>query len=139
MVATYAIGSRVIYVTGGKHIYFVTPDDIERGLKMGFFIPLLSFWTNSFIKIGIALVLMRIKKEWRVGLWLLIGSSVLVAILSTVFQLVTCSPIRAFWTLEMRLSGKYCWAPGPSVYPYIAWGCKLSQSFFFHRLDVNMD
>jgi hypothetical protein len=92
------------------------------------FAMMVSFLTNSFIKIGIALMLMRTKPEWRVGLWLLIGSSVAVAILAIVFQLVQCRPIHAFWNIEMRLSGNYCLAPGPSIYPYLAWGSVFSET-----------
>jgi hypothetical protein len=71
---------------------------------------MLHFWVNSFIKISVALMLLRIRsgKFWNIGLWTLIIGSVVVAFAISMALILSCRPASGYWTLSERLSGA-CW------------------------------
>jgi hypothetical protein len=98
-------------MTGGHHIIFIAPSTMEEALKLGFAVFLLIIYTNLLIKISVALMLLRIKRDfwWRLSLWFLIGMCCFVGVCATITQCLQCRPVSGFWNISERLSGK-CWS-----------------------------
>ena len=101
-------------------------------LHVSFPIWPLSIWGVIFVKISVALMLLRIKqtKTWRIGMAALIGSLVVVGIVATILQILQCRPIQAYWdfTIEAHcMSPKFIHASSyiyNSLYPppfFIGW------------------
>jgi hypothetical protein len=85
-------------------------------------------YPNVLVKISIAIMLLRIKttKMWRIGLYTLIGSLILVGAVSTIVDLVMCRPISAFWSLTDRET--HCWAADKlTIMPVITY-CKRNAA-----------
>jgi hypothetical protein len=125
--ATLAVYCGSLYgiaLTGGHHIIYLSMDTLTRALRLTYFIGLIINYPNILVKISIAIMLLRIKttKAWRIGLYILLGSLVLVGILSTAVVLVMCRPISAFWSLTDRHS--HCWTPDSMATAPVIWYCK---------------
>jgi len=88
-------------ITGGRHIYYIPIDTIERALHLAFPCSILWVWGVTFVKANVALLLLRIKqsKYWQIGIKALLTSLVVVAIIATICDLVQRNPIRANWQI----------------------------------------
>jgi hypothetical protein len=108
-------------LTGGHHIIYLSADTLTRALRLAYIIGFIVSYPNVLIKISIVIMLLRIKttKTWRVGLYILLASLILVGIMSTVVNLVMCRPISAFWSLTDRST--HCWAADNMTAAPVIW------------------
>jgi hypothetical protein len=112
-VLAYILGGIGIGITGGHHVLFLSVDTLQKALKIGFITFLFSLWANLFIKISVALMLLRIKSQsfwWRIFLYALIIVSTIIASAFTIVWFLSCRPLEATWTLQLRLTNA-CWSP----------------------------
>src|ERR1700753_2523783 len=105
-------------------------------MKLAFVVFFLIIYSNLLIKISIALMLLRIKRDfwWRLLLWSLITGCIVVGISATITNIVQCRPTSGFWHLDQRLSG-HCWSNTTFVNISYIWGCRFSITdlrFGFH-------
>ena len=98
--------------TGGRHIVYISPDDLTTVFRLSFIGNILWLWSVTFIKVSIALMLLRIKqtKTWKWAIWSMMAILAASATASTVAELLQCSPIAANWELALRQTS--CWGTG---------------------------
>lgn len=93
----------------GRHIYYVSIADAQVALKLLFINEIVSLFAICFVKISVALFLLRIGNLRR---WLKISliANTLVLVASTVafaiILLVQCRPIYANWNLLAKAKAK---------------------------------
>ncbi|KAF2398790.1 hypothetical protein EJ06DRAFT_496547 [Trichodelitschia bisporula] len=107
----YGIFLQGIHLGVGRHVYYSKPASVTKAMR-GVWIQLLLWtWSITLIKISIAVMLLRIRRDnpWRYWVYFLIGFVVSSAIVSTVLQFVQCSPVSAFW--NPTVPGAKCWTP----------------------------
>jgi hypothetical protein len=108
----------------GYHIIYLSPDVIVEGLRLTYFVGILTTYPNILVKISIAIMLLRIKttKTWRIAIYSLLASLVFVGVISTIVYLFYCRPISAFWSLTDRET--HCWSAENMLIPPTIWYCK---------------
>src|ERR1019366_4332893 len=110
--------------TGGHHIIYIPIPLIIQSLHLTWAVGLIYNYPNILVKISVAIMLLRIKKTkyWRIALYSLIVSLVLVGVASTIVCLVMCRPISAFWSLSERET--HCWSADQMATVSMIWGGK---------------
>jgi hypothetical protein len=68
---------------------------------------ILWLWAVTFVKISVALLLLRIKRDWLWGMLFLAALQIIIAIASTVVRLLGCTPVAAAW--DPTLPNIRCW------------------------------
>ncbi|MCJ1433388.1 hypothetical protein MMC27_002748 [Xylographa pallens] len=95
----------------GRHIYYLTPGNIEQTGKMVWMTEPFSTMSACFGKISIAFQLLRIinkQNRWQAHiLWFMIGSLFLVNVVCLIITFAQCTPVYALWD---RTVGT-CWSP----------------------------
>jgi len=85
----------------GKHIYHLRLDQISMAARLGLFVEEFYVYSVTFVKISIAIVLLRILgptgRAFTIGLYLFIGLVVAVAIACSCWDWLQCRPIQALW------------------------------------------
>jgi hypothetical protein len=116
-----------IAATGGHHIIYIPIPLIIESVHLIWGVGLIYNYPNILVKISVAIMLLRVKrtKYWRIGLYSLIFSLVLVGVASTVMCLVMCRPISAFWSLTERET--HCWTADQMATASMAWGGKVDH------------
>jgi hypothetical protein len=97
---TFVTMMKAAIMTGDRHITFVVPSKFDGAFKLCFISLIFSIWSNVFIKISIAFMLLRIRHTsgWRLGLGTMIVACLLVGFIATLLEFVQCKPISASWT-----------------------------------------
>jgi len=100
-IPTVAVETMIIHYGLGRHIYMVPPQNAVPFLRWIFVLQTFTFWTIAFAKASIAYMIMRImgpERTWRKRImWLNIGIFFIITIITSIFQLVNCRPIKANW------------------------------------------
>ncbi|KAF1810766.1 hypothetical protein P152DRAFT_490431, partial [Eremomyces bilateralis CBS 781.70] len=98
-IGQYAVIVNCIHNGTGRHAVYLTPETIILALRAVWIQQLFWTWSITFIKVSVALMLMRIRndKPWRIWLPLLISFLICSAASSTVLQFIQCTPVRTFW------------------------------------------
>jgi hypothetical protein len=81
----------------GRYEFFSHPNTLSR--KLIWSCLELWCWSITFIKISIALMLLRIKhtKPWRIGLGIMIAIQAVAAFLNTLLNTIQCRPMSALF------------------------------------------
>ncbi|KAF4636603.1 hypothetical protein G7Y89_g1493 [Cudoniella acicularis] len=110
-IATVAVETMIVHYGLGKHMYYVPPQNGVPFLKWVFILQSFTFFTLAFAKASIAILIMRlmgVEGRWlKRLLWVNIVFFFICAILSTVFDLVSCTPIQAQW--DHTIQDAKCW------------------------------
>lgn len=87
----------------GRHNFYIEPEDQMKAARLLYFSQLPWGWSVAFGKIGIALLLLRLKTGlgWRIFLYAMIVVQVVLAVHANTMQLVWCQPISAAWRPEL--------------------------------------
>jgi hypothetical protein len=109
-IADWALTLKINVATGGRHVEYVTLAALRTTLQLSFISLLLWFWSLTFVKVSVCLLLMRIKdtRTWRMGICCLIIFLFVLAVTATICQLLQCNAISDNWTIAH--SGK-CLSP----------------------------
>ena len=94
---------------GGRHQYYLKPEEIKPALKWNYITEILLFLIIPFTKISICFFVLRIKNTGWLK-WLLYGviaGLIITTLVPIVILLAQCRPIRAFWD---KTAGT-CWDP----------------------------
>lgn len=99
-------------ITRGRHIYYLSLDQINRSLKLSYPCWTILLWGVSLVKISVVLLLLRFKQNpvWQFGLKALIAGLLAIAITGTITQLLQCNPISSNWNLLSYTA--HCWPRG---------------------------
>lgn len=83
----------------GQHVYYLSMEELSASAKWSYACSFPYVWVMAFIKISLASLLLRLRRElrWKWFLWTMIIIQILSAIASNIFLLVQCRPIHAFW------------------------------------------
>jgi hypothetical protein len=95
--------------TGGRHIQFISLANIQQALHYYFIAGFVGPYANLLIKASVCAMLLRIMqgKAWRIGVWSLLGTFVVVFLVITVTNALECLPVFAFWNIAERQ--EKCW------------------------------
>ena len=86
------------------------PSDKKAVTAYKFAVLLLWSWGVTFIKISVALMLLRIKRSrpWQVWLGILIAVQIVTVVAGTFVNFLSCKPFYALWYPD--LVGGVCWS-----------------------------
>jgi hypothetical protein len=107
-VINYALTIALITASQGKHIEYVSLSTIVYITKIAYFSRFLWVWSVTTIKTSVALMILRIKQSpaWRIGIFCLVATLLVLGIGQTIALLVQCRPIRDNWAL---VNEGNCW------------------------------
>src|SRR4051812_16087700 len=92
----------------------LTQSQFAEVVKLGVVSVLLWSWAAAFIKISVAVMLVRLRQDsrrlWLVFLYTMMALQVAYGVMVTVFMLVACRPFSETWSFDRISSGK-CLAP----------------------------
>ncbi|KAF2405301.1 hypothetical protein EJ06DRAFT_468532 [Trichodelitschia bisporula] len=93
----------------GRHIYYIPMSELFVSLHYNFAMQSVWTWCITFVKISVALMLLRVTttRGWVYVLWGFNVFLVFFAILTTVLQFVECDPYTAYWN---RTPDAKCWS-----------------------------
>jgi hypothetical protein len=96
-------------VTGARHMQFISLPNIEKALQFYFVTSYFTMYANLLIKASMCAMLLRIMQSrgWRIGVWCLLATIAIVAIVTTITNSLECRPASAFWNLTERF--EHCW------------------------------
>jgi hypothetical protein len=106
----------------GRHFFYVPLSDIVVVLKLEFAGQLLWIWALTFVKLSVALSMIRVtpSRRWQIVLYCFNGFLVVTAVLFVILQLVQCKPISGNWHPG---PGNSCWnRDGLAMSGYISGG-----------------
>ncbi|KAF2685096.1 hypothetical protein K458DRAFT_300834 [Lentithecium fluviatile CBS 122367] len=83
----------------GRRSRFVPFPQRRASLRLLFISQVFWYWSITFVKLSVALLLLRIKhtKRWRIFLYLIMALSVIAVIIQTCFQFLQCRPFSVYW------------------------------------------
>lgn len=127
-ICMFALLVRNYAVTGGRHSFFLSMEQLTEGLRLSFAMMFLWVWAVSLTKMSILLMLLRVKQTtlWVRGITGLIVFVLLVGIGITICQLLQCSPPKANW--EVMLALTHCWNAEKVLRVNYGMSCKLAGS-----------
>ncbi|KAF2201389.1 hypothetical protein GQ43DRAFT_440644 [Delitschia confertaspora ATCC 74209] len=110
-IATVAVETVIVSYGLGRHMYYIPPQNGIPFLKWIFILQSFTFFTLAFAKTSIALFIMRLMgpdRYWRKRFLLLnIAIFFIFTILTTIFDLVACRPLKANW--DHTTPNAKCW------------------------------
>jgi hypothetical protein len=108
--ANWAITIDGLIATGGRHIQYISMSALLKYAQMGFYALPLWVWAMTCIKVSVSLLFLRIEqaRSWKIGIWTFIGVQLIVAITTTILQLLQCRPISDNWSLSDASND--CWS-----------------------------
>ena len=102
----------------GRHIFYLSQnqhslEQLSEAIKLQCFIQIVIIVGVMFVKVSIALFLLRIfglghERWWRWSLYFIMWITVLTSLSSAIIALAQCRPIRKLWNPTVRGS---CWSP----------------------------
>jgi hypothetical protein len=107
--ATWGVTFGIQSTTGGRHIQFISLANIQKALHYYFIAGFVGPYANLFIKASVCAMLLRIMQGnvWRIGVWSLLATFVVIFLVITVTNVLECSPLFAFWNITER--NEKCW------------------------------
>ena len=113
-------------IGGTRHLYYLTPPEIEQVLKWSYIFQCWGIFACTPTKASIALLINRIMRPfrgWR--FWLIVVVITLLAIINTldsIFTYVQCNPAAALW--DKSITNAKCWNPSIQANFSIFQACK---------------
>ena len=103
------LGRHIFYLSQSQH----TLEQLSEGTKLQYMNQIIIIVGVMFIKVSIALFLLRIfglgqKMWWRWSLYLVMWITVLTSLSSAIIVLTQCRPLRKLWNPVVHGS---CWNP----------------------------
>jgi hypothetical protein len=141
-IATIAIVNMIVENGLGRHVYYIPPQNYEPFLKWVFILQSFTFFTLAFAKGSLVLLIVRLMGPegiWRKRLlWAHMLFFFIITILSTIFDLVACKPLKAMWIPD--LPGASCWplavnknwaiAISGKLHGFVCWSKPLIKNSF---------
>ena len=115
----------------GRHRWYLSPDDYMNNNMLGWYCLVLLFITMCLLKISICLLLLRIKNErnLKIFLYTIIAGLCVTNFGCVVILLAQCRPISAYWTG----TGGVCWDTRVRIYAiYFTIGMLATYIMIFH-------
>ncbi len=114
----------------GRHRVYLAVDDYINNNMLGWYAQILLFASTCFVKCSICLLLLRIKKERRlkIFLYILMGGLFITNFGCIVILLAQCQPISVYWTG----GGGVCWDTRVRIYAIYFTICKFKLR---HSMD----
>jgi len=108
--AGWGVSLGIESTTGGRHVQFISLANIQKALHFYFIAGFVTPYANLFIKASVCVMLLRIMqgKAWRIGVWSLLATFVVVFLVITVTNTLECVPLYVFWNLIERR--EKCWS-----------------------------
>jgi hypothetical protein len=106
-VVNWAVNLDIQVITQGRN-----PTSLvmaERLLKLGYVSRHLWLWSVTFIKVSVALMMLRIKqtRRWQIGISMLVATLLVMGFVQLIGLLIQCRPLNKNWNLTGP--GK-CWS-----------------------------
>lgn len=118
----------------GRHIYYLSPEQIFFALKLEVVLPILSTFSLMFTKISVCLSLLRIIKSNRVRrrvMYIIMALIVATNLSSTIAIFPQCKPIEKLWNPTRKST---CISKGTQLAIYFYQGGKTAKSFILSAL-----
>ena len=100
---------------GARHLYFLTPAEIEYNLKVIWIENPLGIMAGAVAKISVAFLILRLigpKTFWRKwSLYLTIALVFIFGTLASIFTFAQCNPPRVLWEGPVKVPEAKCWNP----------------------------
>jgi hypothetical protein len=128
-IVNWALTLSIQVTSGGR-----TPDTIPKivhTLKFAYISRLMWVWSVTFIKVSVALMMLRIKQTpaWRRGISALVATLLIFGIAMTISLLTQCWPIRKNWDITSLVGS--CWSVnGQSIFTYVTTGISNPLSLY---------
>jgi hypothetical protein len=87
----------VVHDGYGRHIQYINPDVFLYMSHVFYVSELLWVWLVTFIKTSMALLLLRIRRNWFWGMIGLAAFQIIIAVGVTIVQFIRCDPVAATW------------------------------------------
>ncbi|KAF1817227.1 hypothetical protein P152DRAFT_426905 [Eremomyces bilateralis CBS 781.70] len=119
-----ATGLYIIAMVGianglGRHIHYLTPDEIVFNARTSIFVTEFYVWGVTMAKISLLIMLFRLvgeHKRWKQGIVISIAIMVVLAVASSLWNYLQCRPLKALWDLSISrdacINKKYWRDPG---------------------------
>jgi len=94
-----------VYYGAGRHIQYLKPEDISRGLKLNFLTQPLSFWSTTLVKVSVGFMLLRIAGKKSYARWVIITLMTFMALytIAGTFTIVfQCNNPRMLWDPTLK-------------------------------------
>ena len=137
---TMAICTILVHNGLGRHIYYLSPEDIAQVLKWNWIVQPFGIMVLPFAKTSVSLLLLRLlgpKTKWQKWLiYLNIALMMFIFTLASILSFVQCNPPRALWE---AVPGATCWDPSIQA-DYATFGSAYSAfaDFFLALLPITI-
>jgi hypothetical protein len=98
-VANFFLASFACNYGLGRRTAFVSPSNRSSALRLIFTLQVVFYWSITFVKLSVALLLLRLKptRRWKIFLYSAITLLFLNVIAQTLFQFLQCRPFSVYW------------------------------------------
>ncbi|KAF2106599.1 hypothetical protein BDV96DRAFT_590879 [Lophiotrema nucula] len=99
-VVNYIITSIAAVYGLGRHTRFIGFAKRRSALELIFINQVIWYWSITLVKLSVATLLLRVKREsrrWRIFLYTMMGLLVAALLVQTTFQFTQCRPFSIFW------------------------------------------
>jgi hypothetical protein len=123
----------------GRHMVYLSPKQIMHVNKYQFYSFILWAFILPFVKISIACLLFRLKRNtlrWRIFLFSMSAIQLGVAIASATFTLSLVRPIRAWWDPTGNPGAKYLSQRAVNIELYVQAGLNITTDLLFSLLPI---
>jgi len=112
----------------GRHRWYLSSQDYINNNMLGWYAQILLFATMCFLKMSICLLLLRIKKDKNLKIFLsiLMAGLVVTNFGCIVILLAQCRPISVYWTG----GGGTCWDTRVRIYAIYFTICRFLDDYF---------
>ena len=111
----------------GRHIYYLSPEQITFTTKLEYVQVLLFMLSCMFTRMCICLTLLRIfttNLVWKTVLYIILAFIVVTGISSVIISIPQCNPIAKFWNPNINGS---CWSPQVQTRLFFYHGSKAAR------------